>query len=102
MASEPWFDKPIIQRIRKNETGEVRESVEAGWFDSTGFQSFIWEEGNFACDCNRHDFFERAGGVEPEFDEDAECSDYKYAVQILDAETREVLYDDFDIPATPR
>lgn len=96
------FERPIIQRIRLNATGEVRESQETGYFDGFGFQDFIWDEGNFACDCNRHLFFERAGGVEPEFDPDEECSDFKYAVQILDAETREVLYDDFDTPATPR
>jgi hypothetical protein len=38
---------------------------------------FWWTEGNGACDCNRGDFFARAGGEE---DPDTPCGDSAYFV----------------------
>jgi len=39
--------------------------------------SYLWEEGNYACDCNRGDFFARAGG---ESDPHQPCGDFAYEV----------------------
>jgi hypothetical protein len=41
---------------------------------------FCWQEGNFACDCNRHMFFEEADGRE---DDDIPCSHGLYIVPVL-------------------
>lgn len=41
---------------------------------------FCWQEGNFACDCNRHMFFEEADGRE---DDDIPCSHGLYIVPAL-------------------
>jgi hypothetical protein len=41
---------------------------------------FCWQEGNFACDCNRHTFFEEADGRE---DDDIPCSHGLYIVPVL-------------------
>lgn len=41
---------------------------------------YCWQEGNFACDCNRHMFFEEADGRE---DDDIPCSDGLYIVPAL-------------------
>lgn len=41
--------------IRKNATGEIRiHSEKLDWFDSA---HFLWTDGNYACDCNRAQFF---------------------------------------------
>lgn len=56
--------------------------------------TFIWEDGNFACDCNRHSFFECAAGIEP--NESIICSDYIYQVNIENPATHEIFYREFD------
>ena len=61
--------------IRKNETGEINVYEDDYW--SGDFQ---WQEGNYCCDCNRRLFFERAGGTEPEWDDEDECSKGLYDV----------------------
>lgn len=65
--------------------------VEALLRDSSGFERlysdeiedqyadnvrFMWEDGNMACDCNRHDEFQRAAGITTP--EDAPCGDERY------------------------
>jgi len=61
--------------IRDNETAEERwvESLES--WDDAG--KFMWTEGNYGCDCNRHLFFDRAAGREPEADE-LICGETRY------------------------
>lgn len=60
--------------LRNNETlEEVWHHSEYEWND------FAWTEGNFGCNCNRHLFFERAKGNNPDFD-DAECGEEKYSI----------------------
>lgn len=53
--------------VRRLDTGEVREvtvdSLLHGPYHD--FPPFIWEEGNYSCDCNLHIFFERAGKPPP-------------------------------------
>jgi hypothetical protein len=58
--------------LKKVATGEVKiikddfyrdindEEDEDGWTSRQGV-TYIWEDGNFACDCNRRDFFEDDG-----------------------------------------
>ena len=41
--------------IRKNETGEIR--MYDGGGEWGGSSHFLWTDGNYACDCNRADFF---------------------------------------------
>jgi hypothetical protein len=61
--------------MRRREDGEERritrphEWGEADWF--------LWDEGNFSCDCNRRILFDRAIGCESD---DAECGEGDYAV----------------------
>jgi hypothetical protein len=63
--------------IRNNETGETRTyHNDLGWGEAT---EFIWTEGNYACDCNRHLFFERSNGGTPDV-MSGECGDSKYTV----------------------
>lgn len=56
--------------IRKEATREVRKHVDSSPWDG----DYIWADGNYSCDCNRHLFFERAAGNEPEWDSGA-CGD---------------------------
>ncbi len=52
-----------IIEIRKNSTGEVR-LIKQGmkWHENS---EFFWTEGNYACDCNRHnEFVGGEGGLE--------------------------------------
>lgn len=46
--------------IRENATGLVRFHPES----EPVFNEFIWTEGNYSCDCNRHLLFQWAGGEE--------------------------------------
>src|SRR4249919_410091 len=90
-----WFDADVA--IRRNADGEVRvyRCREARDKGKTEWSDYIWSDGNFACDCNRYDFFERAGGREPE-DEESEnvpCGDTAFTIlSIKDVETGELLY----------
>lgn len=67
--------------IRKNSTGEIRmASMDLDWFKADGGDDmYWWTEGNFACDCNRHLSWERAGGHEPRDDEEMECGSTAFA-----------------------
>ena len=61
--------------LKNNHTGEERWiDNELPWEDHC---DFMWTEGNFSCDCNRHLFFERASGRDPDLSE-GECGDEKY------------------------
>jgi hypothetical protein len=60
--------------LRCNATGEERWAVMGGVWDEAA--EFMWTEGNFGCDCNRHLFFERAAGRETA--EDRKCGEDAY------------------------
>ena len=50
-------------------TGETVESkFTVPWEDHF---RFLWEDGNFSCDCNRSLEFQRAKGKEPDIEKDA-------------------------------
>jgi hypothetical protein len=74
--SADWRKFKAMISLRKNATGEVR-AIEHWSFEPYEDGDYLWTEGNYACDCNRHLFFERAGGREPESREVA-CGDEKY------------------------
>lgn len=42
------------------------------WMDDDGINTFMWDEGNYACDCNRASFF--IG------DEDHKCSEDRFHI----------------------
>ena len=60
--------------LRNNETGEERFADYP--FQWEEYHDYMWVDGNYGCDCNRHLFFERANGVEPN---DEKCGDEKYS-----------------------
>lgn len=76
--------------IRNNETKEVRKYIyHYEWLEHS---EYIWEEGNYACDCNRSIFWHSAN--DPNWDgESDDCGDDKYSVQVI-GEDDSVLYDD--------
>lgn len=53
---------------------------------------YIWSEGNYSCDCNRHLFFEKSMGVDlgPEMD----CSEGAYRVRLVRGGV--VVYDEWE------
>lgn len=58
--------------IKHNESGEIRSSHHDFEFDE-----YLWSEGNYACDCNRHVFF-----YNREVDEmDLICGDTEYSIE---------------------
>lgn len=80
--------------IRNNETGEI-VSYDDEWcfFDDGKFNKFIWEEGNYACDCNRELFFYRAKNIEEP--EDTECGEERFSVRIIRKSSGAILYSEF-------
>jgi len=80
--------------ITDAETGETRiyhDDLE--WEDEDRSCTFLWSEGNYACDCNRSLHFQWAAGLGTR-DYETECGDERYFVRILDRETGAVLYED--------
>jgi hypothetical protein len=78
---------PIVF-IRKEATGEIRKHIDEFPWDG----DYMWAEGNYACDCNRFLFFERAAGNEPAWDGGA-CGNEAYAVRIEDEAGKELYRD---------
>lgn len=60
--------------------------------DETTLSTWIWEEGNYSCDCNRYLFFQRA--VDEDEQDETECTDGKYIVWIVNPATGLVVYDE--------
>lgn len=81
---------PIRVSITDTTTGETRAYDADGYLDDGVFFEYIWSEGNYACDCNRANFFARAAG---EDDPDRECGDGRYAVKIFDIDGK-TIYED--------
>lgn len=78
------------------ETGEQRKYQIPGAEDDLLNLEYMWAEGNYSCDCNRHLFFCRAGG-EP--DADPNCGESRFFVTPIERGTDRVIYqDDIDAP----
>lgn len=71
-----WSAEYYFVSILNKETCEVRRYREDSTWNDTN--EFIWSEGNFACDCNRHMMFQRANGEEPEWG--TPCGKSRYSV----------------------
>ena len=78
--------------IKCNNTGEIRNFYDSDPIDED-LESylFLWEEGNFSCDCNRCLFFKR---VNNELEDEASCGDEQYSVNIYD-ENDKCIYSEF-------
>lgn len=89
-----WVE--VIVKIRENATGEVRECLSHEILERGNDypSSYIWEDGNFSCNCNRSLFFGRAGGEEEPME--ADCGDGLYSVQLRNKKTGEVYYDELE------
>jgi len=99
ISPSPYNDMECVKirvSIRKNETGEIREYDDyAIWNEDEGWPSlWIWEEGNFSCDCNRYLFFQRVNGEDENNDE---CGDTKYSVNITNPKDGNILYQEFNV-----
>ena len=81
----------VFAEIRREADGVVRRYEEPFEWHGGSYPDYIWAEGNYSCDCNRHLFFQRAAG-EPDGD-DYPCGDELYTVRIV-AGNGEVLYQD--------
>jgi hypothetical protein len=97
MKSTGWVK--CIAEIRNNETGEIREfeTDEILVIGEKYPSTFIWENGNYACDCNRHLFFKRAKNEETEEDWDFECSHGKYSVNLKTKKDGNVYYREYNL-----
>lgn len=83
----------VLVHIRKNDTGEIAIFKDDLYLDDDGLpNTFIWEDGNYACDCNRRLFFDcvMSNGSE----EIPDCSDDKYSVNIMLGD--ECIYSEFE------
>lgn len=80
--------------IRRNSDGVIAVHKDLwDWFDNYQHPDFIWSDGNFACDCNRSDFFAQALGLEEGTYDDG-CGSEKYSVRVTGPDGA-VLYEDF-------
>lgn len=92
-----WVDV----QIKHNATGEVHTERQWMIFDPEDGETpsdFMFAEGNYACDCNRHLFFHRAVGVEPE--DDRPCGGDAYSVNLVNPKDGKVFYQEFEIATT--
>lgn len=86
----------IIAHLKNNETGEVRKYETSTCLDDGEPypHAYIWEEGNYSCDCNRELFFDYAAGKQ--YDEiETVCSDGRFSVNLENPATGEVWYREF-------
>ena len=91
-STSSWV--PIVAHIRENATGKIRTySIDGVLEDGAEFVStFIWEHGNYSCDCNRELFF---GYANDEDEKDVVCGDYRYSVNLEDPKTGAVFYREY-------
>lgn len=88
----------IIVTIRKNETGEaVTFDDYILWRPDDGdeIRTFIWEEGNYSCDCNREIFFEREMGRDLDFEPEC-CTDGRFSVSLANKFEGRVFYTELE------
>lgn len=88
----------ILVHIRKNDTGEIRVHKDSLYLGEDGIPvTFIWEEGNYSCDCNRRLFFARANNEEEDWN--SGCSAREYSVNIMLG--NECIYSEFSEKVDP-
>ena len=86
----------IIAHIRKNSSGEVRKYETDSLWDTDNNEPniFIWEEGNYSCDCNRRLFFARVKNEEEDWV--SQCSRDGYSVNLQNPKNGEFFYKEFE------
>ena len=84
----------VLIKIKENETNIIHDyKTESLWDEDTNtIYTYIWEEGNFKCDCNRKLFFYN----HEISDDELECSEDKYSVNIHDYKNGNILYKEFE------
>lgn len=84
----------VIVKIKNNNTGEVRKFEDELNFDeeTNTPSTWMWEEGNYSCDCNRSLFFNRAGN---EDDGNHECSEGEFSANIYNIVDNSLIYEEF-------
>ncbi len=88
---------PVDVHILDTLTGETRVYTHAfPWGEGS---DYLWSEGNYGCDCNRHLFFCRA--IDAPEDEDRPCGFTRYLIHVKDRETGAALYEDDDWASHP-
>lgn len=70
--------------IRRNSDGATAVNVDEDGYPADddgdiGSPVYMWREGNYRCDCNRHLFFERAQGRDPDVMA-GDCTEDRYTV----------------------
>ena len=68
-------------RITENATGEfveVKSDIEP-----QELARFMWEDGNYSCDCNREIFFRTAKGECPDLNS-CTCGEDRFAAEIIE------------------
>lgn len=89
------------QKVEFTEDFTVHDDTNNDWSDWLSTVVFLWEDGNYSCNCNRFLFFERAlGKTEAEvgaLDRHGDCGTYeKYRVDFIKDETGKVVYKEVD------
>lgn len=80
----------IIVGITKLSTSEIRSyPSELPMYEDGSPSLYIWQDGNYRCDCNRHLFFARAHGKEEDWE--GPCGETEYHVTLW-LPTGEVIY----------
>lgn len=68
----------VVIHIKKNTTGVIRKHVYEVDDQYDDMQGFMWNDGNYACDCNRELFYERS--EDPDYDADTKCGKTRFSV----------------------
>ena len=83
--------------ITQVSTGESRrcnfpnrtwDAPDADWTEGEDVESFKWEDGNDACDCNRGAYFAAAGG---ERDDVSPCGSHEYRLDRIETDDGRVI-----------
>lgn len=85
-----------VVEIRDNATGIVREHQSFSILVNGDIEpsSYIWEYGNYSCDCNRCLFFAHAAGEDE--DRERDCGNGAYSVRVRNKKSGRVFYSEFD------
>lgn len=81
-----------IEHVPTKEVRVWESGIE--WDDESGV--FLWEEGNFSCDCNRSRFFHEAGGEDAPSDQP--CGYVLFRIVSIKSQSGELLYSEPVIP----
>jgi len=90
-----WVE--CIVEIKNNITKEIREyeTAEILEIGKEHPSVFIWQYGNYSCDCNRSLFFKRAKDKDAEDDFFVECSDGMFSVNLKNKKNGKRYYEEY-------